>query len=73
MALLVFLENKLRAPEMAAEIVAQQDVEGEQPVTTRELHTAINMMKAMINGQMDINIKVARENLEEARRTNNMV
>eukprot|EP00972_Heterocapsa_arctica_P004397 653341-Heterocapsa_arctica.AAC.1 len=27
----------------------------------------------MINGQMDINIKVAQENLEETRRTNNLV
>eukprot|EP00972_Heterocapsa_arctica_P024103 3551621-Heterocapsa_arctica.AAC.1 len=42
MELVVFLENKLRAPEIIAETVAQQNGEGEQPVTCREFHAAIH-------------------------------
>eukprot|EP00972_Heterocapsa_arctica_P020902 3079528-Heterocapsa_arctica.AAC.1 len=69
---LEFLENKLRAPELTAEIVAQQTVEGDQPVTCREFHIAINMLKDTINTLKDTNNHIVQENLEEARRTRNM-
>eukprot|EP00972_Heterocapsa_arctica_P003797 565769-Heterocapsa_arctica.AAC.1 len=60
MDLVVYLENKIRAPEHPAEIIAQQ---GEQlPVTRREFHLAINILK-------DMNDILGQENLEEARRT----
>eukprot|EP00972_Heterocapsa_arctica_P059346 8750220-Heterocapsa_arctica.AAC.1 len=66
MDLVVFLENKLRALELPAGIAAQQEVEGDQPVTRREFHIAINMLK-------DMNNMLVQENLDEARRTRNVV
>eukprot|EP00972_Heterocapsa_arctica_P062385 9196450-Heterocapsa_arctica.AAC.1 len=50
MDLLVHLENKLRAPKpLPAEIAAQQELEENQPVSRREFHIAINMLKDMNN------------------------
>eukprot|EP00972_Heterocapsa_arctica_P029952 4413499-Heterocapsa_arctica.AAC.1 len=47
MDLVVFLENKLRASGHPAEIVAQQEVGEDLPVTRREFYMAINMLKDM--------------------------
>eukprot|EP00972_Heterocapsa_arctica_P100178 14771680-Heterocapsa_arctica.AAC.1 len=64
MDLVVFFENKIRASERPAEIIAQQ---GEElPVTRREFHMAINMLN-------DMNDILVQENLEEARRTRDVV
>eukprot|EP00972_Heterocapsa_arctica_P000358 51521-Heterocapsa_arctica.AAC.1 len=64
MELVVCLENKIRAPECSAEIIAQQGEQ--QPVTRRGFHMAINMLK-------DMNNTLVQENLEEARRTRDVV
>eukprot|EP00972_Heterocapsa_arctica_P028697 4222040-Heterocapsa_arctica.AAC.1 len=64
MDLVVFLENRIRATERPAEIIAQQ---GEElPVTRREFHMAISMLK-------DMNDILVQEKLEEARRTRDVV
>eukprot|EP00972_Heterocapsa_arctica_P089864 13256948-Heterocapsa_arctica.AAC.1 len=45
MELVVYLENKIKAPECSADIIALQGEQ--QPVTRRKFHMAINMLKDM--------------------------
>eukprot|EP00972_Heterocapsa_arctica_P021582 3174401-Heterocapsa_arctica.AAC.1 len=66
MVLVVYLKNKLRASEHPTEIVAQQEVGEDLPVTRRQFHMAIDMLK-------DMNDILVQENLQEARRARNVV
>eukprot|EP00972_Heterocapsa_arctica_P042212 6223200-Heterocapsa_arctica.AAC.1 len=60
MELVAYIENKIKAPDCPAELIAQQGEQ--QPVTRKESHMAINMLKNM-------NDNMGQESLEEARRT----
>eukprot|EP00972_Heterocapsa_arctica_P090630 13371974-Heterocapsa_arctica.AAC.1 len=73
MDLVVYLENKLRAPEIAAEITAQQEEKGDTPISSNEFHAAIDMLKDKINTLTDTSSKIMQEHLEDIARTKNIV
>eukprot|EP00972_Heterocapsa_arctica_P014737 2170374-Heterocapsa_arctica.AAC.1 len=72
MDLVVYLENKVRAPEIAAEITAQQEGKGDTPISSNEVHATIDELKDNINTLTDMSSKMMQEILEEIVRAHNM-
>eukprot|EP00972_Heterocapsa_arctica_P075160 11090015-Heterocapsa_arctica.AAC.1 len=71
MEIVLYLENKLMAPDKAEEVIEQGE-RGATPISSRDFQAAISMLMGKIDKLKDTNSNLMQEKMEETIRTKNI-